>query len=128
MSTRVEARPARVSGRNPRAHRLQSGMLTSGVVRFWDDEAGWGIIDSPATPGGCWAHFSAIVARGYRRLRAGQQVLLDWEQADQDGYAFRAISVRIDDRPAQRPANDPVPQGGYSSALELTFDRPDEPD
>ncbi|MGF9663160.1 hypothetical protein AAIH25_14985 [Arthrobacter crystallopoietes] len=31
---------------------------------------------------------------GYRILAAGQEVLLEWERADQDGYAFRAVSVR----------------------------------
>jgi CspA family cold shock protein len=96
-------------------------MVTTGIVRFWDDEAGWGVIDSPATPGGCWAHFSGIVAPGYRSLRAGQQVLLDWEPADQDGYAFRAISIRFGTHPSAR-SDGPTPTSGYRSVLVLTFD------
>ncbi|MDR7303220.1 hypothetical protein [Haloactinomyces albus] len=28
------------------------------------------MIDSPATPGGCWTHFSHVVMRGYRSLQA----------------------------------------------------------
>ena len=66
---------------------------TQGVVRIWHDELGWGVIDSPATPGGCWCHFSAIEAPGFRTLREGQAVRLFWEEADQDGYQFRAVRV-----------------------------------
>ncbi|WP_157571633.1 hypothetical protein [Nocardioides alkalitolerans] len=29
---------------------------TSGVVRAWYDDHGWGVLGSPDTPGGCWAH------------------------------------------------------------------------
>ena len=33
-----------------------------GVVRFWHDDEGWGVLDCPSTPGGCWTHFSVIEA------------------------------------------------------------------
>jgi cold shock protein len=45
-------------------------MESQGVVREWHDEDGWGVLDSEATPGGCWAHFSAVLVDGYRSLRA----------------------------------------------------------
>jgi len=73
--------------------RVRSARSTRGIVREWHEEAGWGVIDSPETPGGCWAHFSSIVAVGYRALRAGQPVGLEWEAADQDGFAYRATAV-----------------------------------
>ncbi|ALO65413.1 hypothetical protein NHF46_23215 [Arthrobacter alpinus] len=41
-------------------------MTTTGAVRIWHDEEGWGVLDSESTPGG-------------------------WEAAAQDGYSFRAI-------------------------------------
>jgi CspA family cold shock protein len=25
-----------------------------GVVRTWSDEEGWGVVDCPSTPGGCY--------------------------------------------------------------------------
>jgi len=68
-------------------------MRTTGTVREWHDEEGWGVIDSPDTPGGCWAHFSVIDLAGGSRLSYGTQVLLDVEQAAQDGYDFRATWV-----------------------------------
>jgi cold shock protein len=65
-------------------------MQTTGVVRFWEDRDGWGVIDSAQTPGGCWAHFSVVQVPGHRTLAAGEPVTLEWEVVDQDGFAFRA--------------------------------------
>lgn len=65
-----------------------------GTVREWNDEQGWGVIDSDRTPGGCWAHYSTIVGEGFRTVAVGATVVLDWEQvADQDGYRYRATRV-----------------------------------
>ena len=54
-------------------------MATLGTVRDWTDDEGWGVIDSSATPGGCWTHFSHLAVPGYRTLRAGQVVEMEWE-------------------------------------------------
>ena len=67
---------------------------TTGTVRVWHDEDGWGVVDAPATPGGCWTHFSTIDADGFRGLTAGQRVELEWEAPGQDGYPYRAVTVR----------------------------------
>jgi catechol 2,3-dioxygenase-like lactoylglutathione lyase family enzyme/cold shock CspA family protein len=69
------------------------------VVRVWHDDEGWGVLDSPATPGGCWTHFSALDAAGYRSAQAGQGALLTAEPARQDGYAWRAVHVLLDGVP-----------------------------
>ena len=29
-------------------------------VREWHEDLGWGVLDSPDTPGGCWVHYSVI--------------------------------------------------------------------
>lgn len=78
-------------------------MASTGSVRFWDPEEGWGVIDSPETPSGCWAHFTHIqddadadadtAARGFRELSNGQPVGFTWEKYPQDGYEFRVIAV-----------------------------------
>lgn len=54
---------------------------------------GRGSSDSEQTPGGCWAHFSALEMPGYGSLEAGRLVRLEWESATQDGYRFRATRV-----------------------------------
>ncbi len=65
-----------------------------GTVRLWDAEEGWGILDSAATPGGCWAHFSALEVEDYRVLNPDETVILTFEAVEQDGFDYRALSVR----------------------------------
>lgn len=40
-------------------------MASVGTVGSWSDAEGWGVIESPETPGGCWAHFSVVAVTGY---------------------------------------------------------------
>jgi len=65
----------------------------AGVVRWFSADEGWGVIDAPAAPGGCFVHFSVIQMNGYRELRAGQRVRFTRERPGQDGCAYRALSV-----------------------------------
>ena len=69
-------------------------MGTRGRVRNWSDEEGRGVVDSVQTPGGCWVHYSAVDVPGFASLEPGQDVVLEWEQARQDGFGFRALAVR----------------------------------
>ena len=69
--------------------------MTRGTARLWQDEESWGVLDSDQTPGGCWAHFSALEMDGFHTLRRGQAVDFDWEAVpDQDGFKFLATRVR----------------------------------
>lgn len=96
-------------------------MSITGIVRDWHDDEGWGVIDTDQTPAGCWAPFSAVAIEGYRKFSPGQSVELEWEAADQDGFAFRATRVwpsgtlPID-------VNRQGPPGIYSSRLTIHFD------
>jgi CspA family cold shock protein len=94
-------------------------------VRFWHDTEGWGVLDSPETPGGCWVHCSHIDHDGYRTLQAGNTVQLDWEEAAQDGYPFCAVRVRVPGRPpaTAQPAS---ASAACTSSLTITWD--DDPD
>ncbi len=65
----------------------------SGVVRVWHREQGWGVLDSPATPGGCWAHFSMIQPAGFGELRDRERVDFSYERPGQDGFAYRAVHI-----------------------------------
>lgn len=69
-------------------------MDSTGIVREFDPAQGFGVIDSPETPGGCWVHFSAIVMDGYRKLEPGEEVSFAFEPARQDGFSYRATEVR----------------------------------
>ena len=92
------------------------------TVRTWDDEQGWGVLDSDATPGGCWTHFAALDFDGYRKLSPGQQVRLTAESPGQDGYAWRAVRVVVDGTPPAAPT-ETASGGAYASDLTVTFDR-----
>jgi len=69
--------------------------MTDATVRAWDEEEGWGILDSGETPGGCWAHFSVIEMPGFRSLTPGQKVTMEWESAEQDGFQYRAVRIVV---------------------------------
>ena len=68
-------------------------MTTRGTVRLWSDGEGWGVIDSPDTPGGCWAGFMHVRVAGFASLQPGVEVELEWEPVSQDGFDFCAVSV-----------------------------------
>lgn len=67
----------------------------AGVVKWFDADEGWGVIEAPEVPGGCFVHFASIEMPGYRHLRAGQHVRFSFEQPGflQDGCPYRALSV-----------------------------------
>jgi CspA family cold shock protein len=98
-------------------------MGTVGVVREWREDEGWGVVDSPETPGGCWAHFGAGAIHGYVAFRAGERVHLEWEAVGQDGFDFRATRLWPEGRePETRPRGD---SAAYTSSLTLIFDERD---
>ncbi|MEV6395046.1 cold shock domain-containing protein [Streptomyces sp. NPDC051907] len=81
----------------------------TGHVHVWHCEEGWGVLASPALPEMAWAHFSSIESSmaqadsgGFRELTAGQSVTFSAEEAEQDGYHWRALRV-WPGPPTQRP-------------------------
>ncbi len=79
--------------------------MVEATVREWHDELGWGVLDSPETPGGCWTHYAVIDSplirrvegvevSEYKGLAAGDAVELEWEAPGQDGFDYRAVVVR----------------------------------
>ena len=51
---------ARIYGRCEEVVAPREGVQSVGTVRVWHTEEGWGVIDCPDTPGGCWVHFSHL--------------------------------------------------------------------
>ena len=102
-------------------------MTSVGTVRLWHADEGWGVIDSPATPGGCWTHYSAVLVPGYRTLQAGAAVTFTFDVAEQDGYPFRAVEGWAGD-PSPVTSADEVAgtSSAYRSELTLTFDDDDD--
>ena len=95
----------------------------SGVVRAWFGDEGWGVLDCGRTPGGCWVHFSALAVDGYRALVPEQRVELEWEQADQDGFVYRAVRVwPAGEEPVDVMKAYGSDSGAYASSLVITWD------
>ena len=63
------------------------------VVTRWNDDEGCGVAEAGDVPGGCWMHFSVVEVPGCRTLRAGQTVIADWEEREQDGFRYTATRV-----------------------------------
>lgn len=98
-------------------------MTTRGTVRTWYHDQGWGVIDTDQTPGGCWTHFGSVHVAGYRSPTAGQVVLVEWEVAEQDGYAYRAVRAWPDDEQPVAPGSSTGDSGSaYGSTLTITWD------
>lgn len=98
-------------------------MVCSGVVRSWSEDDGWGVVDGPDVPGGCWAHVSTVAGSGFPSLAPGERVHLEWETPGQDGYDYRAVRVWSEgSKPARRRPR--AASSTYHSTLTLTFDEP----
>jgi cold shock protein len=97
-------------------------VTSTGVVREYHSEEGWGVIDGPDVPGGCWVHFSAIAMDGYRELTAGQAVSFRAEMAKQDGYRYRAVKAWTGETEPDDVVSDSS-SGAYWSELTITFDQ-----
>ncbi|MYU57278.1 MULTISPECIES: S1 domain-containing protein [Streptomyces] len=69
--------------------------MVTATVREWRDEEGWGVVDSPETPGGCWGHYCRIQTEGFRALSPGQLVDPQGEAPGfkQDGCSYRAVNI-----------------------------------
>jgi CspA family cold shock protein len=98
-------------------------MYVQGMVREWLGEEGWGVIEAPETPGGCWTHFSVIVMPGYHELVEGRRVTFTFEKTTQDGFAYRATRVWP---PGVRPGTSPQPPSeagsdAYRSTLTIRY-------
>jgi len=82
-------------------------MAMVGRVASWRGEKGWGTLWSPELPTKVWAHFSNIVEMdGYRELDRGDFVVFTYEEAQQDGYSYRAEWVRRLDGDERQGASD----------------------
>lgn len=101
-------------------------MDTVGTVRSWSAEEGWGVIDSPDTPGGCWVHYGKVAVKGFRGLDPGQRVEFEWELAGQDGFDYRAIRVwPLGEEPYDRYQSSPRGPSPYETNFTIHTDSED---
>ncbi|MGN6242303.1 MAG: hypothetical protein ACTHQ3_01345 [Motilibacteraceae bacterium] len=69
-------------------------------------------------------HFSVIEGEGYASLSDVDVVLLDYEPARQDGYAYRAVRVLVPLRAPGAGTAVEAPSAAYRSTLHVEWDQP----
>ncbi len=67
--------------------------MSTGIVKWFNAEKGYGFITDDANGADLFVHFSAIVAEGYKTLADGQKVSFDVEQDPKNTDKFRAVNV-----------------------------------
>ena len=64
--------------------------MARGIVKWFNEKKGFGFIVDPAVNGDIFVHFSAIVTKGFRTLKEGEEV--EYE-LDEDQKGSRAKNV-----------------------------------
>ncbi len=70
-------------------------MAIEGVVKWFNNQKGFGFICPTNGGEDIFAHFSAIIMEGYKSLKAGQSVLFEVEKGPKGLHAINiAINVQ----------------------------------
>lgn len=81
---------------------FETEATTTGTVKFFKADKGWGAIEAEATsPWDIWTHFSSIDQPSsvdgqgfFRMLVPGEKVIVDYVRQDHDSFKFIARRVR----------------------------------
>jgi cold shock CspA family protein len=104
---------------------------TTGTVRSWRADEGWGVVDLDPVVGGdpclpavrdVWVHFSAVVGRGLRYLVPGERVTVDWEDVPHPPHGGQASAVTVADGASAADAADATGSGVVDSTLTIRWD------
>ena len=69
--------------------------MSTGTVKWFNAEKGYGFITDEANGNDLFVHFSAINAEGYKTLTEGQNVSCDVEQDPKNADKLRAVNVTV---------------------------------
>lgn len=67
--------------------------MHTGTVKWFNNAKGFGFIVSPEYQEDLFAHYSRIVADGYRSLKAGQSVEFDTQPGDKGTHAINIKAI-----------------------------------
>lgn len=68
--------------------------MSTGTVKWFNAEKGYGFIKNDDDSGDLFVHFSAIQTDGFKTLDEGQQVEFDAEADPKNSSKMRAVNVR----------------------------------
>ena len=69
--------------------------MSTGTVKWFNAEKGYGFITDEANGSDLFVHFSAINAEGYKTLTEGQNVSFVVEQDPKNADKLRAVNVTV---------------------------------
>lgn len=64
--------------------------MNNGIVKWFNNDKGFGFITNDAGGDDIFVHFSAIVSDGFKSLEEGQKVTFDIERDQQNGKSKAA--------------------------------------
>ena len=64
--------------------------MARGIVKWFNEKKGFGFIVDPAVRGDIFVHFSAIMAKGFKTLKEGEEVEYELYE-DQKGSRARNV-------------------------------------
>ena len=71
------------------------GNRLNGVVKWFNNERGYGFINDPNDDGvEYFVHYTSIVAEGYKTLKAGQNISFELTETDK---GIQAVNVQIEE-------------------------------
>lgn len=95
-------------------------MPDSGIVRSWNSDEGWGVVDVADVDDGIWVHFSSIEGRPFGFLNVGEPVTVDWEPVEHSPYPAQATRVIVATN--DEPADDQASSNALNSILTIEWD------
>ena len=76
-------------------HTVRSKTLSTGTVKWFNNEKGFGFISNDDGSGDVFVHFTAIQSKGFRKLEENQKVTFDVEQDPKNPSRNRAANVNV---------------------------------
>ena len=76
-------------------HTVRSKTLSTGTVKWFNNETGFGFISNDDGSGDVFVHFTAIQSKGFRKLEENQKVTFDVEQDPKNPSRNRAANVKV---------------------------------
>ena len=67
--------------------------MSTGTVKWFNPDKGYGFISNDDGSDDVFVHFSAIQSEGFRTLKEGQKVNFETEQDPKDNNKLRAVNV-----------------------------------
>ena len=72
-------------------HTVRSKTLSTGTVKWFNNEKGFGFISNDDGSGDVFVHFTAIQSKGFRKLEENQKVTFDVEQDPKNPEVIKTV-------------------------------------